>query len=878
MASRYSKALPSPPSNHSNDSPASIPNLTPTPISSYSYPYPAPIPAHYHERSKPPTPVQLYNAMPKPLSRGGSLSSLRRTGTTPPPAISISAPSPLRNSPSLRRVPHSVSAMRPPGTGPPPTSYQEPLVPEPPALPPDTRLQRLGRVIRKPPPRVDTTPPSDHHRTTDHARRTSGSNNHHEREIPHDPLPGASLGGLLPSMGRGRRPRRPTGTVPSSSDEESVTASFSNYPGRMQEPATARVPVPLVGEEVPSNGGFIDDTTSIRQTSPRSHHGPSAMEVIDRQIQQQVRANANANAPYGDLRGAAGVMSPIGEMYEPSDDATIPENPALDRILSPYAPSPVSEHDAAAAAQTSPPTTKPRGAVRFRLAGLAIQAAQRMSAGTANLARRGSLGSGSGSRRQSTATAAQQSPHDSPLRVTLTRRITNPKPPAPEQPPLATRLHAGPGGVFAPDPEPPNPVVRTLLERAASSQRRPAGWMAPTVETLSSSSGRARSSGSSQAVHVREQPRRPPPPRQQQQQPMRTSSTTHPRSYAYRDRAPVRERREGSDDGYSNGVLSGDDVPMSASSPISDEISPASGDVHRSSSQQRQYPLYRDPSYRVTGSRLRDPRQGPSSISHEGPTTEDMSHAHTYESSRPLVAKGNPPPTKPTRALRRRRGGQFQRNAVGMEIFAEPIFEDSEDPARKRLSYVREPSDWEPIFAARRMFREVLYLPFRSKKHPTVTYIPARSKPEDVPTPAVQQWYVPRPNSRRVHATPAAVIPGGVQLVDTRPGPPRRRDKRAPPGPAVSSRWRLRKKRSTVYSHTQPQPILHVVEQDPTHHARYMTQDRITAGQPIQVLSEDAPPRLVSTGPPAPAPAYFSPTSSNVGGSPSSTWFTHAPA
>lgn len=598
---------------------------------------------------------------------------------------------------------------------------------------------------------------------------------------------------------------------PASSDEESTIASYSGYPGRGRNPASSRVPAPMFGEDIVKDGAFLEDTMIQSPVSPR-HQGPSAMEKIDRQIQQE---SLTAGRPT--LVTHPSVMSPIGEAHEPYEGERVNQIVAADM-------------------DTAQP--KPRGAVRFRLAGMVVQAAQKVSAGTVNLARRTSLGSGAGSRRQSTA----QPTIDSPSR----------RPPREPEEPIANRLHAGPGGVF--EPEPPtqtHPAVRTLLERVAST-KRPAGWRAPAVESVATSEI-AQSETSSRSP-VESQPAAPPLPRTQPPAPfpVRRRSTQRSSNNRYQHQPPQPEDR-------THGFSPATENPTS---PVSEEGSTTSSAVIPRQSRKRA-PLYRDPSYRVGGSRLRDPRQGPSSISHEGPTTEDHSHEHTHESSRPLVAQGTSSSSRAARHMRR--GGQFKRNVVGMDLFAEQLVE--EPASIIRTSYISQRgTGWEPLFALRRVLREALYLPLRSKTHVTVSYIPARSKPDGKTDP--EPWYIPKP-PKPSKQPPGIVIP--TIALSNRPAGPYDRRAQLKAG----SRRRAKRTRPSEFSNTQPQPILHVVERDPSHRSRYMTQDQMAAGQPIQILSEDAPPRIIAPGGmPMPYVSY-APSGS---GSPPTTWFTHAAA
>ena len=430
----------------------------------------------------------------------------------------------------------------------------------------------------------------------------------------------------------------------------------------------------------------------------------------------------------------------------------------------------------------APTPRKSRAAVRFKIAGMVALGVQKMSAGTTNLARRTSLASGSGSRRHSSARETGASP-----------RVI--------EEPLAGRLHAGPGGLFEPEPRNVHPAVRTLLERAASN-RGPGGLHKRAVPV------RPGEAGDSESVS-----------------PVSPQSSRTTRSHP----------RGGDQDGLPNEAEHED---VEATSPLSDRGVSSEQWTHR-----RRRP-YRHESYRDGASRLKDPRQGPSSISHEVPATEDSSHVNTYESSRPL-AKAT---SSSIRSKQRRWGGRFQRNVVGMDIFAAPVVEET--PSTSGLRNDQSRNEWEALTSLKRVFNAFLYLPFRSRSHVTVSYIPARAKPDG--TTASEPWYTPKPPKPLKNANEER-RPSMLLGTDS---PRKRRPHRA--------RSKARKRRSSVMA----QSALKVIERDPSRRSRYMTQDHLLAGQPIQVLSENAAPMHISPGG-APHLSH-----SKEAGSPHSAWFT----
>ncbi|KAF8316549.1 hypothetical protein DL93DRAFT_2226713 [Clavulina sp. PMI_390] len=676
----------------------------------------------------------------------------------------------------------------------------------------------------------------------------------------------------------------------SDAGESVFTASVSGYPGRARNPASSRVPVPMaVGEQVVRDGAFIDDTPYIAHPNPipLEESGPSAMELIDRENEREARVRAMVEAshraadeeeaerasaylrPYEpQTLHATGqpAMSPIGEVLEPDDSgysrrhSEQSQSPRDHHHYTPPPPEPMPnlpdglDDVPPEAAPVQEATTDPKKrSVRFRLAGMVVLAAQR----TANLARRASYGSGgTASRRQSTTegtgvvtppverrdTPPITSGTDSPSRFRFASGLQwgGGTPATEPEEPIYTRLHAGPGGLFEPDhqvTERTHPAVRQLLERAASN-RRPnprANDEPPAPPEIVSTPPTPPPAPSvppvPPALPVEPQPApshvESAPPQSPIQQPPTIESVS--RSSTQRSRrvpvpyhdielddtqpeSPRSERRHG-----------GDNEPGSPGSLGS------LGSLGSPRSPRWRSPPYRNASFRAPGSRLRDPRDGPSSLGHEGPEagTDDGTHEQTHESSRPLLVDGLdtqyaahdavayphaqsppaslkampapapasisvpalfPPPSRPSRLLKRRwrgkqkakeemetemetekleekveevpkvkkprksrapqirRPGRFQRQAVGMDIFAEPVIEpDDEDVERMECgsAYSKANDDWPAITSLRRVLRHFLYLPLRSRSHVTVQYIPPRTKSGRRKDP--DPWYVPRP-------------------------------------------------------------------------------------------------------------------------------------
>ena len=655
MTSRYSKALPPPPSD-----------ATPTSVRS-------PLPAYFGNAA----------------FRASDELSHSPTALSPPAPLPISMPAPLRPSP-LQRTPTHPSAA--------------------------PRFSKISRIMRKPPPRVDSTTPSD---TANGAEPRERSN--------------AKF--FLTRVRKKSSPPPPDVLPP---DDVSTVASSSAYPGRVRNPVSDRVPVPMLGEEVMSEGGFLEET-EIASPSPRRRHlRPGDL-------------GHDGEMPPHESPGVASPISEVGEQRR-SSPQSLGSTPR-----------------------------KRRGAVRFKIAGMVALGVQKMSAGSANLARRASLGSGSGSRRQSSA------------------RETGASPRMPEEP-LARRLHAGPGGLFEPEPRIVHPAVRSLLERAASN-KKPGGWKTRVDSTPPSEAEETESvspvspqSARTTRSHIRKGDRR------------RDGGTEH-------------------EEAETTSPVSGRDIPYD------------------------QWMYRRRQLYRDGASRLKDPLQGPSSISHEGPTTEDFSHERTYESSRPLVQANSSSRTKQSR-----RGGHFQRNAIGMDVFAEPVIEGARGDSA--LHDEQPKNDWEAITSLKRVLNAFFYLPLRSRSHATVSYIPARAKPDG--SRAAELWYTPKPPKPPKSPKP----PKGADIA-RRPSlslvtdAPRNRRR-------YGTRSKTRRRRSTMSA----QPTLKVIERDPSRRSRYITQDHLLAGQPIQILSEDAPPVLIAPGG-APHLSH-----SQEPGNPHSVWFT----
>lgn len=656
MSSRYSKALPPPPSDA-------------TPASVW-----APLPTHFENTT--------FRIPDEPMR--SPLSPSR------PNQSAISMPTALRPSLSQRRGSQTSTTRR---------------------------FSKIRHIIRKPPPRVDSTSPKN---TMDDAFP------------PDQPNAGAFLTRVKKSS-----PPRPDVLSP---EDASETASFSAYPGRMRDPASDRVPVPMLGEEAMNEGGFLEEMV-IAGPNPATRY--PKLDKIGRSDMVPPRRRP-------------GLSSPISE-FEKERQST-PQSPA----------------------QTA---SKSRGAVRFKVAGMVALGVQKMTSGTAKVARRTSLGSGSGSGRQSSA------------------RQTGASPRAIEEP-LAYRLHAGPGGLFEPEPRNVHPAVRNLLERAASTSR-PGGWNA---QAKPMPPGEAEETESVSPVSP--------------QSARTTRSRTRKGDY-------LRNRPAGQVE-YAE---------SETTSPLSDD------DASSEQRTRRRRRPYRRESYQDGAARLRDPRQGPSNISHEGPTTEDVSHDNTHESSRPLVREKASSRTKP-----RTRGGYFQRNAVGMDIFAEPVIEETPSASILRDDQTR--NDWEAIASLKRVLNAFFYLPLRSKSHVTVSYMPARTKPDG--STAAEPWYTPKPPKppKSPNVGHSSSIPLATEV------PPNRR--------RYGAGSRARKKRSSIIA----QPALKVVETDLSRRSRYITQDHMIAGQPIQILSEDAAPILIAPGG---APHLSHPQET---GSPHSAWFT----
>jgi hypothetical protein len=659
MSSRYSKALPPPPSDAT---PASVRT---------------PLPTHFENAT--------FRISDEPL----------RSPVVPsqpnPPAISM--PTALRPSSSQRRP--SQSSTTP-------------------------RFSKISRIIRKPPPRVDSTSPK-------------GTMNDAV------PLEQPNAGSFLTRVKKKSSPPRPDVLSP---EDASETASFSAYPGRMRDPASDRVPVPTLGEEAVSERSFLEETIV-----PAPNHAIRYPELDDIE-----RGNMAS------LRRRPGVSSPVSGFGG--------EHP-----FTPQSPEPTPR--------------KSRGAVRFKVAGMVALGVHKMTSGTANLARRTSLGSGSGSQPQSSARQTGASP----------RTIEEP---------LAHRLHAGPGGLFEPEPRDVHPAVRTLLERVASSSR-PGGWNA----------------------HVESAP------------PSEAEETENVSPVSPQSARTTRNHTRNGDHRQGGPAGQAEYEEAEGTSPLSDR------DVSSEQWERRRRRPYRRESYQDGETRLKDPRQGPSSISHEGPTTADLSHENTYESSRPLVRHKA---SSSSRAKPRTRGGYFQRNAVGMDIFAEPVIEES--PSAAALLDGQTRNDWEAVASLKRVLNAFFYLPLRSKSHVTVSYIPARAKPDGSTT--AEPWYTPKPP--KLPKSPNAAHRPSMPLANETPRNRRRYR-------AGSNR---RKKPSSIFA----QPALKVIETDPSRRSRYITQDHMIAGQPIQILSEDAAPILIAPGG-APHLSH-----SQEAGSPHSAWFT----
>lgn len=274
---------------------------------------------------------------------------------------------------------------------------------------------------------------------------------------------------------------------------------------------------------------------------------------------------------------------------------------------------------------------------------------------------------------------------------------------------------------------------------------------------------------------------------------------------------------------------------------------------------------------------LRDPRQGPSSTSHEGPTYTEDSHEYTHESSRPLVTTGNStesaaipfglktPGGRSVKSRRpgRRRGGKFQRNQVGLEIFEDPIIEEDvpstiitddreysevADDGHRVPGHPRRPG----TDAIRRAFKEsgvgravegFLYLPVRSKTHVTVSYIPARSKPDG--TIVNPPWYAHRPPPPIKEHT-VGLNETVVDIVPPSHGEIAKRRLKAMVGISTSTRRHARRRRSAVFTPPQRTSVLRMVETSPARRrSTFITQDDLLAGQPIQLLNETEGPRTV---------------------------------
>ncbi|KAF8328683.1 uncharacterized protein EI90DRAFT_3064243 [Cantharellus anzutake] len=306
-------------------------------------------------------------------------------------------------------------------------------------------------------------------------------------------------------------------------------------------------------------------------------------------------------------------------------------------------------------ANPDPQLEKPRGLVRFRLAGLVVKGVRRFSQGPASaLARSASMRSAKSS--GTSKHADQYKPVDIDV------------------------LHAGPGGLFEPDPD--HPLKRMMSERIAQ---------------------RASDRDESRHAETSKEPGLPS---------AATAAEVQPDQDPIPSPEPVEQTvRPGEDD-----------VAHEAVEP---QLKVAKPSVRRPHARTRSYRAYRRASYLPV---KREPRTSPPVHPAGGTQSYDASASDQEESSPVAMADPAAYPSQPVDPSEH--VSRFRREPVGLEIY------EGED--KPRLIKSR----FGPVG---RFFKAVWALPWRSRDHVTVTYIPGKVRRGEVVLG--EPWY-------RAHASP----------------------------------------------------------------------------------------------------------------------------
>ena len=400
------------------------------------------------------------------------------------------------------------------------------------------------------------------------------------------------------------RPRRPVPRKPVQITEISSAEEEGDQPNT-PSPSTPH-------GQASSRSRSSSSPPSPLSPSASAGHGSSA---FGRQISSPRRRRPILRKPVAHAQTVPSEVSPTGRSGR-SEHSYSPQSPYdAETAVTAAPPAPL------APAVTTATKKTPKGIVRFRLSALVVQGARRLSRGTtAALARSSSLVS---TRSKSSYTSAAAAVRDE-----------TPKRRGPQRPIDVDVLHAGPGGIFEPDPE-----VNPFREAFRRPKARARHYNAAQESSNSSSTP-------------------PSSTREHHQRPRRHS--TDPR---------LRQRQQQPD-------------PVPTTTALPDPL-PMADPAH--------FP----------------PRSDPSSPSQQIESSSGHSH--------------------------------FKRNPIGMEVY---MTEPPAPPPSTRPA---------PKTAVGRFLRAVWDLPWRSRTHVTVTYIPASAKPDGT---ASKLWFRSKKAENDVKSTP----------------------------------------------------------------------------------------------------------------------------